>query len=92
MKPAEHVRANVTTDGLVILDIKKGEIFSANIVAARIWALLMEGKTEAATVDAVAKEFGAPREVVERDAREFIESLLQRSLVDGPPAPSATHP
>lgn len=85
MKPSEHVRANVTDDGLVILDIDKGEIYSANVVAARIWNLLMEGKSEQEAVDAVATEFAAPRETVAKDAHAFIESLVSKSLVDGPP-------
>jgi hypothetical protein len=89
MKPAEHVRANVTDDGLVILDIDKGEIFSANVVAARIWNLLMDGKSEQEAVDAIVAEFDAPRETVERDAKAFIESLVSKSLVDGPPPATA---
>jgi len=85
MKPSEHVRANVTDDGLVILDIDKGEIYSANVVAARIWSLLMDGKSEQEAIDAVAAEFDAPRDTVARDAHSFIESLVQKSLIDGPP-------
>jgi hypothetical protein len=92
MKPAEHVRANVTDDGLVILDIDKGEIFSANVVAARIWNLLMDGKSEQEAVDAIVAEFDAPRETVERDAKAFIESLVSKSLVDSPPPASASAP
>jgi Coenzyme PQQ synthesis protein D (PqqD) len=91
MKPAEHVRANVTDDGLVILDIDKGEIYSANVVAARIWNLLMDGKSEQEAVDAVAAEFDAPKDVVARDAHAFIESLVAKSLVDAaPPAVPAS--
>jgi hypothetical protein len=91
MKPAEHVRANVTDDGLVILDIDKGEIYSANVVAARIWNLLMDGKSEQEAVDAIVTEFDAPRDVVARDAKAFIESLVSKSLVDAaPPAVPAS--
>lgn len=89
MKPSEHVRANVTDDGLVILDINKGEIFSANVVAARIWKLLMDGKTETEAVEAIVTEFNAPPDVVARDARAFIDSLVQKALVEQPPAAAA---
>ena len=34
----------------------------------------------------IIREFDAPRETVERDAKAFIESLVSKSLVDGPPA------
>jgi hypothetical protein len=78
----EWVRASVTDDGLVILDIVKGEIHSANIVAARIWRLMVdEGKTEQEAVDAIVTEFEATRETVERDTRTFVDSLMQKDIV-----------
>ncbi len=81
MKPAPHVRANLTDDGLVILDIDKGSIYSANSVAARIWQMLMDGKSEQDAVETVAQEFNAPRDVVEKDAKDFIASLWEKELV-----------
>ena len=45
MKPAQHVRANVTDDNLIVLDLVKGQIFTANAIGARIWrALFVEGQ------------------------------------------------
>jgi hypothetical protein len=81
MKAAEHVRANANEDGLVILDIDKGEIFSANIVAARIWTMLMEGKSVAEINDALIGEFAVERATVEVDTNAFITSLVEKSLV-----------
>ena len=81
MKAAPHVRANVTNDGVVLLDIKSGEIFSANIVAARIWERLLAGDAQTAIVESLAAEFDIPRTVIEQDVREFVESLCARALV-----------
>lgn len=81
MKPAEHVRANVTDDGLTLLDIDKGQIYTANIVAARIWTMLMDNKSENEIVDIVAGEFGAQRVTVMYDTRAFIQSLHEKKLV-----------
>lgn len=81
MKPASHVRANVTADGLVLLDIEGGAIFSANRVGARIWELLESGQAEADIAQRVAEEFEVPLGRVEQDLQEFIAALKARALV-----------
>jgi hypothetical protein len=81
VKPAIHVRANVTADGLVLLDIESGSIFSANRVGARIWELLEAGQAEAAIAQRIAEEFDTPHRTVERDVQEFITALKARQLV-----------
>lgn len=81
MKAAPHVRANVTTDGVVLLDVKEGSIYSANVVGARIWQLLQSGCAEAEVVDRIVAEYNAPRATVVADLREFIGSLEKRCLL-----------
>jgi hypothetical protein len=81
MKPSLHVRSNITDDGLVLLDIRTGQIFSANPVGARIWSALEEGLPMATIVDRLVSETGAERAVVERDAAEFVNTLKVRALV-----------
>jgi hypothetical protein len=85
MKAAPHVRANVTSDGVVLLDVDKGSIFSANVVGARIWQRLLDGHSETAIVDALVEEFKAPRATVEQDVREFVESLRAQALLADTP-------
>jgi hypothetical protein len=81
MTPAKHVRANVTSDGLILMDIENGSIFSANVVGARIWQLLREGRLEEQITDAIAEEWGVPRDTVASDVIEFVQSLRERALV-----------
>lgn len=81
MKTASHVRANVTDDGVVLLDVEKGAIYSSNVVGARIWQLIQEGRSESDVVSCIVDEFGAQRSTVEADVREFIASLSERALV-----------
>lgn len=82
MKPAEHVRANVTNDGLVVLDINKGEIFSANIIAARIWqGIVIDGKPKDDVVDSIVKEWGSTPDVVGKDLDAFVDKLKAQELV-----------
>jgi hypothetical protein len=82
MKPAEHVRANLTNDGLVLLDITKGRIFTANAIAALIWQnVIIENKPETEVVDSIMKEWESTREVAARDLTEFVDMLKQEQLV-----------
>lgn len=82
MKPTEHVRANVTDDGLIVLDLVKGQIFTANAIGARIWrALFVEGQPRERVVDAIASEWGAAHEAVTTDIERFIVQLKQQGLV-----------
>jgi hypothetical protein len=85
MKTASHVRANVTADGVVLLDVEKGSIYSSNVVGARIWQLIQEGCSEAEVVSRIVDEFGAPRSTVQADVSEFIASLRERALVTAVP-------
>ena len=81
MKPSAHVRSSITADGIILLDIHSGRIFSANAVAARIWSGLEDGLPMAAIVARIATETGAEPAVVERDASDFLNVLTAYALV-----------
>ncbi len=59
-------------------------MFNLNLVGSKILELLEHGLTEPDIVDAISHEFNTSREVVERDVREFIESLKKCKLVTKP--------
>jgi hypothetical protein len=80
-RPTEHVRANVMNDGLVILDIDKGEIYSANVNAGSVWRLLMAGKPVGEIVDQMAAEHGIPREEAEAQVKGFVSDLMDKNLI-----------
>ncbi len=79
--PSALVRASATDDGIVLLDIGTGRIFSANAIGARIWRGLEEGLPIAAIVDRIASDTGADRSLVARDADRFVDALRARALV-----------
>jgi hypothetical protein len=81
MKPLPHVRSNISDDGLILLDIRSGQIFSANAIAARIWSGLERGLPLKEIIDSIASETGADVAVVERDATDFVDMLKVRALV-----------
>jgi hypothetical protein len=82
MKPAPHVRSNISDDGLILLDIATGQIFSANPIAARIWNGLEQGYLLTEIIQGIATDTGADPVVVERDATEFVNTLRLRALVE----------
>lgn len=82
MKSREHVRVNITNDGLVVLDLDKGQIFNANNVAARIWQrLVIENKSQREVVDEISKEWSISPELVAQDVEGFVASLKQQEFV-----------
>lgn len=71
-------------DGAVLLDIEQGACFSLTPVASRIWQLLKAHCELEQIADTIAAEFTAPRDLVERDLSEFLDSLRHhRLLLDG---------
>jgi len=81
VKPSPHVRSNISDDGIILLDLRTGQIFSANPIGARIWAGLEEGLSMPAIVERIVGETGADRAVVEGDVREFLDTLTLRALI-----------
>ena len=82
MKPTQHVRANVTDDNLIVLDLVKGQIFTANSIGSRIWrGLFVENQPTEQLVEAIATEWETPPETVAKDVEKFVVQLKQQGLV-----------
>ena len=78
---SDGVRSTHGQDGAIVLDIHQGQMFNLNPVGSRILELLESGLVEPDIVDTISREFGANREIVENDVREFIGSLKEHKLV-----------
>jgi hypothetical protein len=65
----------------MLLDIEQGVCFSLTPVASRIWQLLKAHCELEQIADIIAAEFTAPRDLVERDLSEFLDSLRRRRLL-----------
>jgi hypothetical protein len=82
MKPTQHVRANVSDDNLIVLDLVKGQIFTANAIGSRIWrGLFVDKQPKEQLVGVIATEFGTTHEIVEKDVEKFVAQLKQQGLV-----------
>lgn len=84
MKASEHVQADITEDGLVLLDLGSGQIFTANGIAARIWQrAVVDNQPRADVIDSIVTDWrGCSADVVASDFDEFIDNLKKQRLVD----------
>jgi hypothetical protein len=78
---SNHLQSIVDCDGAAILDIDKGMITTLNSTGAFVWQRLRRGEILDTIVADLAQETGEDALAVERDVREFVESLKQKSLI-----------
>jgi hypothetical protein len=76
-----HLRTIVNQDGAAVLDTKLGSIATLNSTGAYVWRGLERGESLEAIVANLSRETGEHTEVVERDVREFVESLREQQLL-----------
>jgi hypothetical protein len=81
---SRSIRLTKTADGGVLLDVNQGAIFSLNIVGLRILELLQEEQSTASVVGRISREFGAPEQLVLEDVEDFLRSLDEHGLLEGP--------
>jgi len=68
-------------EDVVILNLATGIYFGLDMVGARMWALLSEGKTVAEACDAVLEEYDVERERLEGDMADLLSELVSQGLV-----------
>jgi hypothetical protein len=81
---AADVTSTREGDRTVLLDHRAGAYFGLDEVGTRVWELLGGGASLAGVVDALAEEYDAPREVLERDTAEIVSRLRQSKLLIAP--------
>jgi len=78
---SDTIRRTETADGGILLDIHHGQMFCLNVVGAKILELMQRGYDEARIADEISRAYGASREVVRADVRDFIESLNKHHIL-----------
>ena len=81
---SRSVRLTKSADGGVLLDVNQGAIFSLNTVGLRILELLQEEQSKASVVGRISREFGAPEQLVLEDVEDFLRTLDEHGLLEGP--------
>lgn len=85
LRPSTAVRASVSSDGLVLLDIDGGVVLASNAIGARIWQLIEHQHTAQEIAGRLVEDYGIPVERAQRDVVAFLAALLGRGLVTGEP-------
>lgn len=75
------VRASISDDGLVLLDLAGGLVLSSNVVGGRIWQLLEQQWTPVQIAAQLAAEYGIDDERARTDVAGFVGALESRGLV-----------
>jgi hypothetical protein len=69
-------------DETVILDLASGTYYGLDPVGARMWQLLVEGKSLGEACDLLLEEYDVARERLEADLLELAGKLANIGLVD----------
>jgi hypothetical protein len=85
LRPSPSARASRSSDGLVLLDVDRGELLASNAIGAAIWQLIEEGSTGDEIARRLAVEYDVSLERAERDVDAFVAALTTRRLVSGDP-------
>ena len=78
---SDSVRTTQTEDGRIVLDIRRGQMFSLNVVGSKILELIEEGWDESRIVNEISRAYAMNIEVVRPDVCDFIEALRKHQIV-----------
>ena len=85
-RASRAVRASVSTDGLVLLDVDGGLVLASNPVGARIWQLIEQQHTRTEIARQLVEDYGIPADRADRDVAAFVAALAARGLVTEEPS------
>lgn len=78
---APDVKSSPHSDGLVLIDVSRGTVFSANRVGALIWNAAAEQRTLDRIAESISSEFHIPVQAAQDDAAEFVAQLVKEGLL-----------
>jgi hypothetical protein len=81
LNASDSVRSTQTEDGRIVLDIRRGQMFSLNVVGSRILELIEQGLDEPGIADEISRSYGMNIEVVRPDVHDFIDALRKHQIV-----------
>lgn len=76
-----HLHSVVDQDGAAILDIDRGLTSTLNATGGYVWQGLERGEPIETIITNLARETGEDALVIDRDVREFLDSLKQKHLL-----------
>lgn len=76
-----HVVSRQIGGETVILNLESGTYFGLDVVGARIWQLIAEGKSVAETRAVMLAEFDVAEDVFDRDLEKLLRDLRDHDLL-----------
>lgn len=84
LSPSDQAIESRVGEETVLLHLGNGTYYGLDAVGTRIWELIKLGMAPLPICVTLAQEYGVAREVIETDARRFLDDLKAHSiLVDG---------
>jgi hypothetical protein len=77
---SQRVKTSAHADGLVLLAIDSGELFTCNRTGGRIWRDLADRRPPATIASDLTREYGLPAERVRTSVADFVGELLRAGL------------
>lgn len=81
LAPSEDAVESPVGDETIILHLKNGTYFGLDPMGTRIWTLLKDGMEPLAICERLSAEYGASRQIIETDVREFLGELQANDIV-----------
>lgn len=79
--PRDGVRSIANGEGLVLLDVGKGLLYTGNATAGQMWREISSGKSPAAIAVEISREYGIPLTTAEEHCAAFLEALFINKLL-----------
>lgn len=81
LSTSPHIRAVITSDGAVLLDIQHDTITTLNTTGGYIWTKLQAGKTIDETIHDLASDADQDPLVIEHDVKQFLDQLIANRIL-----------
>jgi len=78
---APDVKASLHSEGIVLINLRRGTVFSANRIGAMIWNAAAERWSLDRVASSISSEFHIPARTAQQDAAEFLAQLAAEGLL-----------
>ena len=79
---APDVKASLHNEGVVLINVSRGTVFSANRIGAMIWNAAAERWPLDRIAESISSEFHIPAQAAQDDAAEFVAQLAKEGLLE----------
>ena len=81
MTPSPEIRVSAHGDGLIILHIPSGRIFTCNATGCRIWNRVVGGAAPDTVSGEISRDFGVAPELARQHTYAFVHKLQHEGLL-----------